>query len=119
MPPAALGHSRDPQQDLGQVLVCPQDGDKGRPDTGLALGTGVGGQCLVAGVGGRCLVAGVGAGLGGRCLVVSVGASVGGGRWGPARAAWGGHGRAGSVRKVLCVPMSYLTSYVFISSSVK
>lgn len=44
MPPAALGHSRDPQQDLGQVLVCPQDGDKGRPDTGPALGTGVGGQ---------------------------------------------------------------------------
>lgn len=66
----------------------------------------------------------------------ALGASVGGGRWGgpwrpvfggecwgscwgPARAAWGGHGQAGSVRKVLCVPMSYLTSHAFISSSVK
>lgn len=110
MPPAALGHSRDPQQDLGQVLVCPQDGDKGRPDTGPALGASVGGgrwggpwRPVFGGGHWRPV-------FGGECW---------GSCWGPARAAWGGHGRAGSVRKVLCVPMSYLTSHVFISSSVK
>lgn len=38
---------------------------------------------------------------------------------GPGEAAWGGRGLAGSVRKALCVPTSYLTSRVSISSSVK
>lgn len=112
---------------LGRSLSVPRTGTKaGRTlarHWGPALGASVGGGRwggpwrLVFG-GGPWRPA-LEAGVWWRVLGLVLGAGVGGGRWGPARAAWGGHGRAGSVRKVLCVPMSYLTSHVFISSSVK